>query len=359
MKKFVSIIFANLKGNIGDFAILHAMLIDINKKFPDHIIHVYPNPSLPINQNMLKDFLSHNPPKFKIKPLDCFIPQRKLFFSLFKFFGFLSSAYFSLVNDGSVSIKNKILAKKFNKYDAVFFSGGAHFGSFYYNVMTFSFIKAILANKLPIATYPFSLEKKINTYNSALNKSFFGFFNAALIVRDSHSKAILNNFGIKKVHLQDDIVYSLNQLSKKIAPKKNRNANRVLIVLTGNKNSLYLEVKNFILNNPFLNIEINFLTTCFSEDVHAYEKITKEFSMPLYSPTTWQDAVAEFKSSRFIITNRLHCLILGSFSDSVLIPICNREKIESFVDDHHFPYILESINQINQEMINSLGGPEI
>lgn len=39
--KSVAVIGANLKGNIGDFALFHAVLVDLHRAFPDHAVDVY------------------------------------------------------------------------------------------------------------------------------------------------------------------------------------------------------------------------------------------------------------------------------------------------------------------------------
>ncbi|WP_275783720.1 hypothetical protein [Pararhizobium gei] len=37
----VAVIYANLKGNIGDFAILHSMLLDIRERHPGRAVDAY------------------------------------------------------------------------------------------------------------------------------------------------------------------------------------------------------------------------------------------------------------------------------------------------------------------------------
>ncbi len=58
----VAVLFANLKGNIGDFAILQAILEQLNFYYPGYKIDVYSHPLVDIDETRLAAFSKHSPP---------------------------------------------------------------------------------------------------------------------------------------------------------------------------------------------------------------------------------------------------------------------------------------------------------
>lgn len=62
----VAIIFANIKGNIGDFAILHAMLVDLRRLHPERPLHVFPHSCHNIDQLKFDAFRAADVPNFTL-----------------------------------------------------------------------------------------------------------------------------------------------------------------------------------------------------------------------------------------------------------------------------------------------------
>ena len=63
----VLILFANLKGNLGDFAILHAMLVDLEKRYPGSEKHVFSHGHQAIDDARMEAFLRQPHPPFVYK----------------------------------------------------------------------------------------------------------------------------------------------------------------------------------------------------------------------------------------------------------------------------------------------------
>ena len=56
MKPAIAIILANLKSNIGDFAILHAILLDLQQNYPGRAVHVLPLGHYQIDEGRIAAF---------------------------------------------------------------------------------------------------------------------------------------------------------------------------------------------------------------------------------------------------------------------------------------------------------------
>jgi polysaccharide pyruvyl transferase WcaK-like protein len=342
VKKNIAILFPNLRGNVGDYAILYAMLIDIRNHYPNYTVHIYPKSGSTIDHQMLNAFVNSGAPEFQLRTLNSpkiRIPRYCRLLILLRVWPIIHKYLIYKVAESS-DLNN------FKDYSAIFIAGGAQWSSSNLAVQMFGALLSVAKFNKYIYMYPFSLTSRITKHNAHKNFNFLlSNIKPPLLVRDRNSQRIIDSIGLES-KLGVDSVFSLREISRLIEPAQSRNKNRILIIVTGNDETLYSELDYWLQNGILGDLEVNLLTTCYPEDGSGCELIQRNLGVPFYAPLTWQEVVAEMKSSKIIITNRLHGMILGTFSDALLVPLLDREKIRSFVNDAKLPLSISRVEQI-------------
>ncbi len=130
MKPPVAILFANLKGNIGDFAILHAMLLDLKRTFPGQPLHVFSHGFYNIDESRLTAFRASSDVEFELIGTTYFHKGApKLLARFVRLFGLWPVAQGYLVQ--SLTDRVTTHASQFREYDAIFLAGGGQMRHFY------------------------------------------------------------------------------------------------------------------------------------------------------------------------------------------------------------------------------------
>jgi polysaccharide pyruvyl transferase WcaK-like protein len=338
--------FANLKGNIGDFAILHAILEDVVRKFPGRQIHVYPHGYYDVDEGRLAVFIRRCGVNFEIAGYTYFSDMRNTPRErLSRMFGLWPRVQ----ADRVLSLANRVAqdAARFKDYEAIFLAGGEHWGGTKGGISMFGTLNAVHQYNEKIYAYPFSVNPRITRFNSAeaLQRNFDK-IQKPLVVRDGSSQKVLDEVGVASV-LGSDCVYSLGELADEIEPQGQHDHSRIILAVTGSKNHFDPDLRTGLKQLRDFDREISLLTTCEYEDGKRCEAIARDFNVSYCAPLTWQDAVAEMKASSLVVTNRLHGLILASIAGTPLLPVTNRSKAKSFVTDAEIPYSLGAITEIN------------
>ncbi|MEE4238587.1 MAG: polysaccharide pyruvyl transferase family protein [Anderseniella sp.] len=353
MNKPVAILFANLKGNIGDFAILEVILRDVYNLYPKSEIHVFSHGFTTIDSIRLKAFRESGAPDFDLAgtTYKANVPLllRKLHRRILKT-GLWPTIQGSLTLwEAAVSSND---AKRFSLYEAIFLAGGDQWNGFDSGISMFGTLKSISKYNRNIFAYPFSMNPEVFKFNFSWSlNSYFNKISSPIIVRDSISKDQFARLG-RSVTLGTDCVYSLQDISQEIAPHPDRDSTRTLISLARGLEpnwSSIMATTLMRLKSEMGSLEL--LTTCGQEDLDVYERLGAEFNIPVRAPLTWQEAVAEFKNSALIVTNRLHALILGSFTDRPLLPVADRKKAEAFCNDTGVPFHAEAIKDLTPTLL--------
>jgi polysaccharide pyruvyl transferase WcaK-like protein len=345
-----AIIFANLKGNVGDYAILEAMLRDLSMRFPSHGIDVYPHPLTPVDKIRFEEF-QRLAPAFNL--------MRKTMFDT-------KSAYWRIAGMKSRESLHPLreifsfiegyrpFFSKFSQYEQVFVAGGEQFVGPRLSVCMFATLICIREYNSNIYAYPFSVRPGIlKLYNREDLSRFFGVLRKPIVVRDGITNGVFRKLGIDAV-VGLDCVHELMSLTRSIAPQEGRQQNRVIYAVSGRNNFVELctGVEQIIKSGR----DVEVLTTCYSEDGSVIRKISEMFSIKWRAPTSWQETVSEFKASSLVVTNRLHGLILGSLAETTLLPVTDRKKPEAFVIDAEMPYHVKSPELINSDLLEKVDG---
>lgn len=350
--KSVAIVFANLKGNIGDFAIFDAMLRSISNAYPDHTIDVYPHAFLNVDEQRLSAFLAEGEIDFEIVGETFYFPTPEILKRFFRF-GFWPYIQRYLVFQSAK--KSYAHAERFSDYDAIFISGGDHWNGMKLGISMFGTLRAIASHNKNIFAYPFSLNPAVQTYNKKNDlRRYFSLIRQPLIVRDSTSQDFLAGLGIETV-LGHDTVFELSRIAKNIVGLPNRDSGRVLLVLAkgDDRKIRQTSMHRLIEDLQSSGHTVELLSTCELEDKEIFESEARHFGITARAPITWQETVAELRQSSIVVTNRLHCLILGTFAECTLFPVADREKSKAFVRDTQLSHYANCVDEISNEALEA------
>lgn len=341
----VAIVFANMKGNLGDYAILHAMLDKIGKHEPAWEIDVYGHPLVGIDTPRFAAF-KQLAPNFNIAGQTPTPPAPSFLGRL------LSHTLRKTAQKHAIETfarTNRPAMEHFSQYEAIFVAGGDQWSGKQLGVAMFGTLSALCSINPNILAFPFSVKASIlNLYDRAVLHGLFSHLRQPIIARDSLSKNILDQVGLS-VTQGTDCVFSLHETARNIAIQPERNPDRILIVVKGKEPDLAKTLSGLVGRG----LALELLTTCPPEDGNTYQALSSRFDIPYRAPMTWQEIVAEFKASRLIVTNRLHGLILGSLAEAPLLPVADRKKALAFVRDADMPHHVVSAMNLTPEIIET------
>ncbi len=339
----VAILFANLKGNLGDFAILQAMIHQIKSACPATGIDVFAHPLVPIDALRLEAFQRYNegvrfPGVSYYKPPGFF---ERLLLSTFLRRWIQPRMIESFASQAEASMAS------FAAYEAVYFAGGDQWSGKDLGHAMFGTLVAVQRINPHVFCFPFSLKKSMTgLYPSGLLSSYFARLRQPVIVRDSLTKGIMDDLGVTCVQ-GADCVFSLPDNLAEGEAAEGRDPERVLFVVKGQEANLAAAMEKLLEQS----VRIELLSTCPQEDDRIFQSLAARFSIPYHTPATWQEVIAEFRASSLIVTNRLHGLILGSLARVPLLPVTDRKKSLAFALDAAMPHHVPAVTDVTRELL--------
>lgn len=334
----IAVLFANLKGNVGDLAILEAMLRDLGARFPGRRVDLFPHPFLPVDEARVAAFRAASGLDPQVAGRAYAAPVPRLLRRLHRR-GW--GRWLQGREIARLAARAAGDARRFAAYEAVAVAGGDQWGGDRLGIAMFGTLAAVSAHAA-VAAYPFSLNPAERDRNTdAALRAHFARLRAPLLVRDSLSLGTARDIGLSAV-LRPDCVFGLGPLARAIPPMAGRDPARTLLVVTrspegdaGHLNRAALDA----LGHGRGRVEL--MTTCALEDGEALRALGRELGVPVHEPLTWQDAVAEMRAAGAVVANRLHALILGAMAGATMVPLADRRKALAFVRDvgldHHAP----------------------
>lgn len=346
----ILILFANLKGNLGDFAILQAMLVELGKRYPGREMHVVSHGQHGVDEARLEAFRQQAPPSFVYKGKTPFRRWSKAF-GIIKWIGLEKWLSGKLIDRLSEEYANEFPISSASHYEAMFFAGGEQWSGFSNGITQFSVLCALARRNRNLSIFPFSVKKKLlKTYSVERMASCFDLMTGKIMVRDSHSGDIMRNFRPDVVD-GADCVFSLADLAVDLPPSPRTAAPAVMIAHTEGAGSRFADLLPAIKGLLAGGHRVRLLTTCEREDARDMLLLSQEYGLEYLAPATWQEVVSEFKSSSMVITNRLHCMIFTFFADVPLVPLLNREKVLGVFKDAELPHALHSAAELTPAKI--------
>ncbi|MEJ1161125.1 polysaccharide pyruvyl transferase family protein [Prosthecomicrobium sp. N25] len=345
----VGILFANLKGNVGDFAILHAMLRDLEARFPGHPLHVYPHRYLSRDATRLSAFRDTGTPPFEILgPLDA--QPRPAWHQTLSDRGYRRLA--RALAFQAVRQEARPVARTLGGYAGVFTAGGDQWNGFI-GLTMLATLKAVAARTDRIWAYPFSINPRARrSLGDALLGRHLGLIRRPLPVRDTISAEVARDLGLETADA-GDCVYSLLPLARLVPPARGRGAGRTLLVLTGSAKPLEAALGAAVARLLPAIPDLALLSTCDLEDGPVCRPLAAAQGIPYLTPLTWQETVAELKAASLVVTNRLHCLIFSTLADVPVLPIADRKKAEAYVRDANMPHHAATIADLTPDRLEA------
>jgi polysaccharide pyruvyl transferase WcaK-like protein len=345
----LAVIFANLKSNIGDFAILHSVLRDLRSAYPDAQIDVFPHANYAIDAARLEAFRRDCGFDVRIsgetfwKPVPM-TPLRRLR----KAMRLWPSLQNALIEELATS--SAAAASKFAPYDGVYTAGGEHWGGTQGGVSMFGTLLAVSRVNPNVFAYPFSLNRRVLAFNTRQKlHSYFSMLQRPLIARDQESAAFLVELGLDAV-AGADCVFSMHDIADRISPSPQ--SRRVILSITGSSGSQQSELRQSLGALP-PSLRPALMTTCESEDGALYQSLASEFGLEYLAPDSWMSAVGALKACDLLITNRLHGLIFATLAGTAVIPVTDRRKSKAFARDSQVPVTASSGGALTTELIGA------
>lgn len=347
-KRPVAVLYANLKGNVGDFAILHAMLQDLAGRYPAHPLHVYAHRHLEVDQPRLDAFLAAGVPAHDMAGtvFSRRLPDRLRRHSRGRLWPAIRRAYAAWLHTQA-----RTDVARFADYEALYVAGGDQWGGFK-GISMLEAIAALRRHTDRIYVHPFSINPRtFKVSPKPVLADRLGRLRRPLVVRDSISKSVADEIGLEAV-LGGDCVFSLQDLGRAVPARTDRDPDRILICLTGSSEPKLREALEPMLAALVPAVpNLALLTTCEPEDGPLFAQLSARFGIPWLAPLTWQDTVAEIAAASLLVTNRLHGLILGSFTETPMLPVADRKKSEAFARDAGVPHAAPSIADVTADLI--------
>jgi hypothetical protein len=332
-----------LKGNLGDFAILQAMIHQIKSAYPGRGIDVYAHPLVPIDAMRLEAFREFND--------DMAFPGTSFYKGATSYEKLLLSTFLRgwiqprLIESFAKQAESSFAS--FAAYEAIFFAGGDQWSGKELGLAMFGTLMALQHINPNLYSFPFSLKASIVAlYPPGLLKSYFTRLKQPVIVRDSLTKKIMDDLSVPCVH-GADCVFSLPDAVAEVEPSEGRVRERVLFVVKGQKEILATAIERLLEQS----VLIELLTTCPQEDDRIFQSLAAQFSIPYHTPATWQEVISEFRASSLIVTNRLHGLILGSIARVPLLPVTDRKKSLAFARDAKMPHHVPAVTDVTRDLL--------
>jgi len=356
MKK-IALICTNLRGNLGDYAIIDATVQMLCKLYGSDIqvgiaYHGYTGidikrtkkfeDNLPYNT-----FLDHATPLYR--PSFIIKVLRKLNFSnknLSKFLFYYTRFALSF---------NKEFKKLITWSDITIIAGGGHYGGL-----------LLASNMLAQIDYAVSTNKDVFSFPQTVPLDWFDFMDKKLItdvleklkiftLRENNSFQYMKQLNLSNCYQIADIVFSIETKQKKLMHIEN-DIKKIGIVLadTGSRQGIgYVEKLYdkllFIEECGYIPIVI---TTTESVD-EKYLKHLKELypQTEIIAPESWKELISTLGMLDLVITNRFHGIVFSTIANVPVLPVVDVPKAKHIAETMGIKNIIEHENDLDKETL--------
>lgn len=349
----VLILFANLKGNLGDLAILYAMLVFLEKQFPGAPRHVFSHGHKAVDEIRMKRFLEQAHPAFDYKGLAPYHKIRRRW-SFLRYLGLHEWFKGYLIDRLSARFARMEPFRSMGGYQAIFLAGGEQWGGFSAGINMFATVDAVYHFNSSIFIFPFSVRKHVlEGYSLERLQSCFGKISGNVVVRDRLSGQSMREITLRTVDGVDCVFSLADCVSAASSSGVGRDEVIVTIAVTEEKDGSKTEdMIDAIKRLKDKGIVVRLLTTCEEEDGASLGELSVKLGVESINPATWQEVVAEFRKSTLVVTNRLHCMIFTFFADVPVIPLINREKVHGVCGDAGLDCHIRHLNELTAEKVS-------
>jgi polysaccharide pyruvyl transferase WcaK-like protein len=343
MEKAVAILFANLKGNLGDMAILEANLIYVSEAYPGHRIDVWTSGFLSIDQARLQSFIEAGAPAFHLRGVTSDHPLRR-WRKHIRSSGLERTLQPILIACAQRQFASR--AKKFSQYAGISVVGGDQFDAAASAAM-FGTLKAIAKVNPRILNFPISVNPRTQRINSpSLLRQCFAPVSGPLLVRDEVTLRFLQGLGIDCIFGGDSVLSMLDRIRR--VPQSDRPAG-IVVAVTKTAPDDPSHLARLLASLASLTLPVTTLTTTPSADAAFLDQ--RRSGIAYSAPGTWQEAVAELRSATLVVSNRFHCILLAAAVGTPVLAVCNRAKIVSIRNEAALPFWAESLEDTTASLV--------
>lgn len=355
MEPYLLILCANLKGNLGDYAILEAMMRLLRSQHPGHEVRFYSHGNKSVDPVRMPAF--EHDLDFPFKNLGRSPFQRRprwlrMFRRQFDALGIGCALHDRAIEKLATRLAcDKAFVKQLSGAKAVFFAGGAQWGRGDLNLNMFAQLNLAAKFNRKVFCFPFSISGEVIQCNGveAFRRRFEA-LSSPIPVRDVVTHQSLLAAGIQS-ELYCDCVFSLSESAYFDVETDPELRDSVFISLTGSGGLEAQQLSQFIAKVQELGLKPALLSTCEIEDRELYESARSLRNVPVVYPKTWREAVACLRESKLVFTNRLHCMIFSALAKAPVVPVTNRTKSLGYYQDADLPMAINNVSEVSQEKI--------
>jgi polysaccharide pyruvyl transferase WcaK-like protein len=351
----VSILCSNLKGNLGDFAIVEALTLAIKRYLGEAFqIDLYYHANKAIDSVRLQAFMAEA--KFELKNIHPAPHYRRPWWLRLLCRSGLWQAHYSRYHNSAIvrvagEIRNQqdFFQAVALKSDLILFSGGAQWGRGDLNLNMFAQLQAVALGHCPVRVFPFSLsEATLNCNGLEGLKRLFQALDSPIFVRDGITHQALATAEISSELVSDCVFSLLRQFNSRWdaqSPEAGQ-SRRVYISLTESGDTDVASMSALIRSLKEASLHPILFSTCEVEDRNFYQAVQDVVEVDAVYPISWKQALSLLSCCRYVITNRLHCTIFSALSGTPVIPVTNRSKSKAYVRDAALPCSLSEVGAI-------------
>jgi polysaccharide pyruvyl transferase WcaK-like protein len=359
MKK-ITILAGNLRGNLGDYAILHSMVIMLNDLYKPLEITITYHSYTGIDKIRTEKFESMLPSNCKISNATPYYRPKlltKLLRKVTKSEKMISKVlYYYVCSMLFISRTFKNIKKD---SDMIILAGGGHFSDMLLSANMFAQLKISLMSCKNTIVFPQSIPKNL-----------FEFFPKQIMVqlykqmgivafREMQSYQYFKETNLNNIYYFPDIVFALqdkfnleqvNTISKKsIGIVLANTGQRVGKDYINNKLSVLCKQIELLGYTPII------VTTTESIDIAYLNGLKKLYpNLKIIAPKDWKELIQVFSTMKLIITNRFHGMVFSILSHIPVLPVIDVTKTEYMTKTLGYKYFVNDEDEIDKDYLNNL-----
>jgi polysaccharide pyruvyl transferase WcaK-like protein len=352
----VTILCANLKGNLGDFAILEIMGRSLKRHFPDIEIGYFYHANKPIDKPRYARFLQELDVEMTDLGPAPFVSRPSWFRLLSKLPG-TGKLVVRIHNALIDRVADKVctdtqFSNVVEKSRLVLFAGGSQWGKANLNLNMFAQLACVSRHGTPVGVFPFGISRVAFDCNGPQKLiSMLSALHQPIPVRDVISHRLLTRAGLPTTHVSD-CVFTARDLFSSLRDSPPERTRKVYVSVTRSGQTTPQSIVGLFEQLRAAELEPILFSSCEYEDRPLLDAVLEIDEATVEAPDSWKTAVQLFAGAAFVITNRLHCLIFSALAGCAVIPVTNRQKAEAYAEDADLRYAPREIAQIDTASIH-------
>lgn len=354
MPRPVTILCANLKGNLGDYAILEVMGRSLVRRHPGIEVRFFHHANKPVDPERYPVFLE-----------ECSVPLTDMGAAPY----YTRPSWFRLASrvpgtDGlATRIHNRLIERVTRKLchdhgfvealrdsSLVLFAGGSQWGKANLNLNMFAQL-ACASQHNRVAAFPFGISQAAFDCNGPETLGdMLSRLAPPIPVRDAISQRLLADAGLETVAVSD-CVFTAGDLVNGPKPGSDR-ARTVYVAVTRSGATTPAAVVALFERLRAAGFEPVLFSSCEAEDRPLADGVTALADVTFVAPRSWKKAVDLFSEAAFVITNRLHCLIFSALAGTAVVPVGNRQKARAYAEDAGLDFAPAEVDAITSDAIS-------